>query len=219
MAIGIRNIENSFHRQRKKLLRNLEKIENKKRRQFKHVAAELDKFSRREAILKKVEQKTSSHLKQVNKKISTLRRQDVYDKKIIKQMLNEIKKLKKEIPKIESKIKTTGISRAVVVREERKFSRRLSSVSSRVREIEKRKESVEKDLQKLLTKERMLKEGRIYWYNANRAVGNVKPKVSNVRRYARKVVKIASVTKLQPKGQVKQKKGIIERILFHPKQK
>src|SRR3989344_1773337 len=174
MVIGIRNIESVFHRQRKKVLKNLENIERKKRRQFIHIAKELDKFSRREAVLKKVEQKTSSHLKQVNKKICSLKKQDVYDKKRINQMLSEINKLRKEIPKIESRLKATGITRATVAREERKFARRLSNVSSKVRDIEKRKGGVEKDLQKLLTKERMLRQGRIYWLGVNRTAIRVK---------------------------------------------
>jgi len=208
MVLGIKGIERKFNRQRKNLLKNFEKVERKRRAQFIKVAAEFDKFTKREAILKRIESTTSTHLSQLNRRIRALNQQDTYDKRRIKQLLAEIQRLKKDIPKIEKMLKKEGVRRSSIATQERKFSSRLRKISGRVKEVEKRKDNMERELKKLHQKERMLQQGRIYWAGT---VATSKKAVKRVKKAVKKRVKrrVKRVVKKAPK------RGLVERILFH----
>ena len=80
---------------------------------------------------------------------------------------------------------------------------------------------MEKDLQKLVHKENMLKEGRIYWSNVNRTVNRPVSKAGakrvNLRPGLRAKIKVRKIGRIQEREPPKPQKGIIERILFGKK--
>ena len=163
MQIDVKNLERKFYSQKVRLLKKLESVEKKKRAQFSAIANELNKYRKREELLKKIESQVSAHLKQLSRKIEYLRRQDLYDKKRINELMGEMKRLKRDVPKLESTIKKLRPQKVAIAGQYRNFSQKLDGVSKKIMEIEKKRSNMQSELASLLEKERMLRQGRIYW--------------------------------------------------------
>ncbi len=165
MVFDIRKLERQFTLQKSRLLKSLEKIEKKKRSQFFAILKELGKYKRRESVLKSAERLTSVHLRQVSRKIKSLRIQDIYDRRKISALMNELGRLKKEIPKLELSIKVMKPAKSITQKHERLLSTQLKGISAKIKSVEAKRIGIQRELDSLLKKEIMLRQGRIYWTN------------------------------------------------------
>lgn len=163
MQMDIASIEKQFISHKNRLLKGLEDIEKRKRRQFEGVMRELDRYRKRESALRRYETETANHLRQINRRIEAMKKLDSYDRHRIKELHAEMEHLRREMPRLEKDIKTLNPKREVIARHERAFSAKLSGVSSRVHGLENHRARIQRELDVLLRKEKMLRDGRIYW--------------------------------------------------------
>jgi hypothetical protein len=191
MKFNLQQIEKRFVIQKTALLRDLEKIEKKKRERFNHISKELETFRKRENALRQIETAASSHLKEMSSKIQSMKSKDIEDKKKINSLVTEIRSLRKEVPYLEKSIRRMTPSQKRMALKERNFSKKLSRISSQVSVIEKRRDSMQRDLNALLTKESMLKAGRIYWNAPSLAIRPKRSKAKTAKPRAARSVKRA----------------------------
>ena len=200
--LDIRKLERQFNNQKNRLLKNLSGLEKKKRLQFFSIIRELDFYRKRESILKNIERRTSFHLQQLNRRIAGLRRQDIYDKKRINGLLNELHKLRKELPKLEAGIRKMQPGRLIAKKHERLLLSQLKGISAKIKSVEAQRGRIQHDLDKLVRKEIMLRQGRIYWSKIEKLQ---KKAVSEGRKKSAKAIKkIRSI----------RKPGILKKILL-----
>ena len=166
--INLKYIQRQFNSQKNKLIKKLENIEKEKRAKFFSVMRDLENYRNREGLLKRIESKTSAHLKQITSKINSLRKRDSYDKKRINRLIGETKKLKMEIPRVESKIEKMRPQKIAMAEQERNFLKKVNAISNKVKELERKRNAIQKELKGLLDKERMLRQGKIYWSTAQK---------------------------------------------------
>ena len=73
----------------------------------------------------------------------------------------------------------------------------------------------------MLDKEHMLRQGRIYWSGVNRTAARIKVGSSKLKKASSaRIRKVRRRLAAEPRiSQKPQKRGLIEKILFHPKNK
>jgi chromosome segregation ATPase len=202
MSTNIAQIEKQFLTQKTRLLKGLERTEKKKRTRFSHIATELERYKKREALLRKIESETASHLRQVNAVIEKMGLQEIGDRKSMESMLKEMHRLKKEIPKLQRERKRLGPARSKALAREKAYVKRLSVVSAKVRNIERRHDLLKRELGALANKESMLRAGRIYWNSTG---------VKNARK-ARKTRPRKTAPRPTVSSQIKQKQSFLDAL-------
>jgi hypothetical protein len=163
MQIGISEIEKRFNDQKERLLKQLEHLEHEKRSRFEIVNRELDRYKKREDGMIKVESVTSSHLKQLNTALQAMERQEMADRKRVRELTNEISRLTREVPQLESRARKLKPQQKKVAVQEDRHHKKLVHISARVREIERRRDQMKRELADIAKRETLLRQGRIYW--------------------------------------------------------
>ncbi len=163
MRFDLKILEHQFILQKNNLLENLRGIEKKKRTQLSSIMKELERYKKREAVLKKLEVSVSDHLKQINSKVHLLKNQDENDRKRVAMLFGEIKELKNAIPRIEGRMKRITPVRFKIDEQEKTLTKNLSELLSKISALENMKNKKQHELKILLEKENMLRQGRIYW--------------------------------------------------------
>jgi chromosome segregation ATPase len=182
MARSLEDLEREFYVHRDKILKEMDKKEQPLRRELGKLTKQVSVLKEKRKQVQLLDGNARKKMCVMQQKLESMRRHEKEDAKTIVYMKNRIRQLKKEIPVLERNIKKTIPERSKIAKEDRKLTKLINSLGSKIAKKQVMINVLKSKVKKLDRKEDFIKHGTIVW-------GEFKPKKLAKKKQARKPVK------------------------------